>query len=184
MDEGKLYGALLNGVMKREYDGDESMTPEFLAEAVFGGAVGADAVARACTVASELMARAAHEDFDAAQIVAFLKLRGKTLSDTQRDAFVRFWRTHRAHIHEAVRARATFDPPLGRVAWRIDVKTRTMRAPDAELSEPVAIVELHGGNSGSGGGVARFEMGREQLATVLAQVEALERDIQDAASAK
>jgi len=180
MEDPKLYGALLNGVLKREYEGDASMTPEFLAEAVFGGKVSAEAVGKACAVAADLIARAAYEDYDAAQIAAFLKLRVKELTAPQREAFARFWRTHRARIHEAVRRRTTWDPALGRVAWRIDVKTRAMgTAPGTELSEPVAIVELHGGV----GGVARFEMGRDQLRDVLAQVRAVERDIQAAAGA-
>jgi hypothetical protein len=36
MDDPKLFGALLNGVQKRVFDNDQTITPELLQEQVFG----------------------------------------------------------------------------------------------------------------------------------------------------
>lgn len=196
MEQPKLYGALLNGVMKRNYEGDTTITAEFLRDAVFAanGAtdVSEEDVAHACEVASRVMERAAYEDYDVSQMEKFLKLsKNLGLSDVQKKAFAKFWLNSRAKVHEAVCRRAAWDNTLERVAWRIDVKARTMAAacaPDAgaaqaaedELHEPVAIVELHINRADAPGrrDVARFELDKAHLAEVLQQVTDIEKEIQ------
>ena len=200
MGQPKLYGALLNGVMKRNYEGDTTITPEFLHEAVFVASgqdgVSVGDVAQACDAAGRVMERAAYEDYDVSQMEKFLKLtKNLGLTDVQKKAFARFWLNNRGKIHDAVCRRALWDNTLERVAWRIDVKARTMAAatgPDAraaqaaedEQHEPVAIVELHINRADAPGkrDVARFELDKEHLAQVLQQVTDLEKDIQETAA--
>eukprot|EP00727_Mastigamoeba_balamuthi_P010827 m51a1_g6367 putative comm domain-containing protein 1 (199) ;mRNA; r:119569-120427 len=177
MEDTKLFYALVSGVAKREYEGDESITPEFLKEAVFASSSETvQDIERACGVCREVLARAAYEDYEASQLESFLKLKKTDLSQLQKDTIVRFWRNQRAKIHEAVKQRCTWDGTLQKMAWRMDVKTRTRSQPD--INEPVAIVELHINKFPEGKDVARFEMDREQLSHVLAQVEDLEREIE------
>jgi len=196
MEQPKLYGALLNGVMKRNYEGDTTITAEFLREAVFAANgvtdITEEEVAKACETANRVMERAAYEDYDVSQMEKFLKLsKNLGLTDVQKKAFLKFWLNNRSKIHEAVCKRAAWDNTLERVAWRIDVKARTMAAASAQDSgaaqaaedeqhEPVAIVELHINRADAPGkrDVARFELDREHLAQVLRQVTDIEKEIQ------
>lgn len=187
MEQPKYFGAFLNGIMKREYEGDNTITPEYLKEAIFSDfpEVTTEKITEMYNYMKELIALAAHEDYDPSQIDTFLKLKKTTLTQTQKEAFSKFWRTRRAQIHDVVCQRATWDNTFDRVAWRIDVKTRTKEslAEGVELNEPVAIYELHINLAGDQKkkDVARFEMDKDQLRDVLAQVVSIEKDIQVAA---
>lgn len=188
MEQAKYFGAFLNGLMKREYEGDNTITAEYLKEAIFSdfSEVTVEKITEMYNYMKELIALAAHEDYDPSQIDTFLKLKKTALTQTQKEAFSKFWRSHRARIHDVVCQRATWDNTFDRVAWRIDVKTRTKEslAEGRELNEPVAIYELHINLAGDQGkkDVARFEMDKEQLRQVLAQVVSIEKDIQVAAA--
>lgn len=187
MEQAKFFGAFLNGIMKREYEGDASITPEYLKEAIFSEfpEVTVEKIVEMYNYMKELIALAAHEDYDPSQIDTFLKLKKTTLTQTQKEAFSKFWRSHRGQIHDVVCQRAIWDNTFDRVAWRIDVKTRTKEslAEGVELNDPVAIYELHINLAGDQKkkDVARFEMDKEQLKEVLAQVTSIEKDIQAAA---
>lgn len=188
MEQAKYFGAFLNGIMKREYEGDNTITPKYLKEAIFSefAEVTIEKIVEMYDYMKELIALAAHEDYDPSQIDTFLKLKKTTLTQTQKEAFSKFWRGHRAQIHDVVCQRATWDNTFDRVAWRIDLKTRTKEslAEGVELNDAVAIYELHINLAGDQKkkDVARFEMDKEQLQQVLAQVAAIEKDIQVAAA--
>ena len=196
MEDPKTFSALLNGVVKRDYEGDSSITPAFLKEALFSSAgstatVDETEIASVCTVASELLARAAHEDYDPAQLEAYLRMKKDIrLSASQKEVFAKFWRAQRQRVRDSVRKKTSWECCLERVAWRIDVRVskdgedgqQAKRSEEAiGVGEPVAIVELHMKrpqfDQGGKVDVARFEMNKEQVKKLLKQVEGIESDI-------
>lgn len=146
--------------------------------------------------AAQFLADAARRDYELRELEAVLAARAPWSDAQWSAAALKFWRTHRAHVHERAVAQSVWNHRLGKLAWRVDVKQRERGdgADEPPRQEPRALVELvvtpptqsRGGQEDevqSEARVVRFEMGKEQVAATMRQLEAVQRAL-DAASRK
>ena len=95
------------------------------------------------------------------------------LSEQQKELVVRFWRNQRGKVHDLLRQNSTFNNTLQRMAWRVDVVSHAKQL--GQLNTPAAIVEMQLASRGEQAvEVLRFEMDKEKLAQVLAEIHAIE----------
>jgi len=179
MENPVRFAALLNGVAKHSFDNDEQITPAFIKEQVFPQHedVTADDVASMFERCRSVIRDAAYNNALPAQLQQLLK-KESTFSAAQQEIIVKFWTLNKDKLHAKVRKQATHAPGINKFAWRIDVKSKARAI--SEMNEPVAIVELTLGKKDQEkekAKVVRFEMDGEQLKDVLAQVDAIQRQI-------
>ena len=65
----------------------------------------------------------------------------------QAAAISRFWKNHKAKIHDVVMQRSSFGNTLKQTNWRIDLKTHSRHL--EQINTPVAIYELEVGKNDS-----------------------------------
>jgi len=181
MDNLKIFRALLNGVFKAQYEGDTSMTPEFIATELKLDPV--QSVAEMMQTCSEFINQAALNNWELKEFEEYL--RKTSLTENQITAALQFWRANKQKIHDIVIKKSNWNNELSRFAWRIDVKSRT-RNSNAEINEPIAIVEWtlnsqdtakSQNNNTNATKVVRFEMDRDQIASTLHQINSIQKII-------
>merc|ERR1712063_250195 len=72
MDNPKLFGALLNGVQKRVFESDQSITPELLQEQVFGEEASPEEISKMCEISAKVMAQAAYKNWELSKLETVL----------------------------------------------------------------------------------------------------------------
>eukprot|EP00007_Cunea_sp_BSH-02190019_P010280 CAMPEP_0174241982 /NCGR_PEP_ID=MMETSP0417-20130205/25863_1 /TAXON_ID=242541 /ORGANISM="Mayorella sp, Strain BSH-02190019" /LENGTH=181 /DNA_ID=CAMNT_0015321321 /DNA_START=55 /DNA_END=597 /DNA_ORIENTATION=+ len=165
------FRALLTGIYRRVYEGNDQITLQFLMDNVFKGTdITAEELGRLCTVCEKVLRRAGFEDWDVTNFDAIMEQ--SPLTEEQRDVFSKFWRAHRAKIHSLLVDKSSWDNELVRFSWRIDLQTKSKTV--AELDDPTAILEFAiapptslQSSAASGEAsehVVRFEMDQRQLA--------------------
>lgn len=87
-------------------------------------------------------------------------------------------------IHAQIIDKSTFNNQLKHAFWRVDVKVAS-RA-QAEMNEPVAVVELNTRNahnsSVDASTVVRFDMGRDEMSGLLKTLETVQKKIDELGS--
>eukprot|EP01088_Endostelium_zonatum_P007190 TRINITY_DN19371_c0_g1_i2.p1 TRINITY_DN19371_c0_g1~~TRINITY_DN19371_c0_g1_i2.p1 ORF type:complete len:194 (-),score=41.77 TRINITY_DN19371_c0_g1_i2:29-589(-) len=183
MEDQRGFLALLNGVLKRHFENDTSISAELVHEKVFPQ-VPVEEVKNLFDLCANVLREAVRENWEPSQLETHLQQDEQTFSATQRDVFLRFWQLHRRTLHESVVKQVTWNNSLKKFAWRIDVQTKTKNS--ADVNEPIAIVELNIDNKSqpSADGkpnkldIVRFEMDKAQLANVLSQIQNIEKQIE------
>ncbi|XP_041354207.1 COMM domain-containing protein 1-like [Gigantopelta aegis] len=180
-DDAKNALALLNGLARRDYYGHKDITNEFLKQEIFPD-MQDDEFNNLVLKFNQIMKSLVSADMDMTQLEAFLtaQMRKKegALSEIYANVFRKFWKTHRTKIHESIIAQTTWGDTLQKVAWRIDLKSQARHVD--EINTPVAIMELHVGNSQQkekAEDVLRFEMDENRLASVLSSMREIEEQI-------
>jgi len=181
MDNPKIFRALLNGVFKAQYEGDTSMTPEFIANEL---KLESSSVASMMQTCSDFITQAALNNWELKEFEEYL--RKTSLTENQITAALQFWRANKQKIHDIVIKKSNWNNELSRFAWRIDIKSRT-RSTNTEINEPVAIVEWtlnsHDTSKSQNNNttkVVRFEMDRDQIASTLHQINSIQKIITQA----
>ena len=197
----KLFLGLLNGLGKRIFLGDE-ITDEFLNERVFASSsLGEEAVAALIADLSRLLRRAAHQSWSASDLEAALAKSGGGVDAEHTAVLLAFWRKEGGKYHEALCRRSLFtNNTLDRVTWRVDVKAQASTATKSDAgreggeggaqgvggedpqSDVAAIVEMRlrdgaAGDESAGTETVQFEIDREQLADLVAQLGAVKAAI-------
>ena len=83
-------------------------------------------------------------DMDFNQLEAFLTSHTKKkeggITEEQAKIYMKFWKTHKAKIHDSVIAQNTWNSTLKSVNWRIDIKSQAKHID--QINTPTAIMEL------------------------------------------
>lgn len=83
-------------------------------------------------------------DMDLNQSEVFLTSQMKKpeggITESQANAFRKFWKNQKNKIHDAVISKTTWNNTLKNVSWRIDIKSQARRLD--EINTPTAIMEL------------------------------------------
>mmetsp|Transcript_17952 Transcript_17952/g.30535 ORF Transcript_17952/g.30535 Transcript_17952/m.30535 type:complete len:188 (+) Transcript_17952:13-576(+) len=175
----KLFAALLNGVLRRVFENDQSITPEFLKEQIFAEEdVSVDEISQLSEVSAKVMAQAAYKNWDLSKLETLLK--NSPFSEVQQEIFIRFWKLKKPDLHEKILNKCKWNDSLLQFSWRIDVKTKSRKF--NSLTEPTAIIELNVGkhdipSDDPRNNLFRFEMTKDQLSDTLKQIESIENTL-------
>ncbi|XP_078000817.1 COMM domain-containing protein 1-like [Glandiceps talaboti] len=172
---------LLNGIAKSTYYGDIDVTNDFLKEELYPN-MSLDEFQALLTKCTSLLKSIASADMDFNQLEAFLtshtKKRAGGITEEQAAVFAKFWKNHKAKIHESIVSQSTWNNTLKNVSWRIDLKTQARHID--QLHAPTAIVELqlaNGQEKTKETEVVRFEMDEDKLSGVIKKLEDIEKQI-------
>ncbi|NXN18568.1 COMD1 protein, partial [Indicator maculatus] len=91
----------------------------------------------------------ASADMDLNQLEAFLTAQTKKqggITAEQAAVLAKFWKNHRAKIHESLVSRSRWDSVLRSLSWRVDLKAQSRHL--EQINTPVAIVEMELGKDG------------------------------------
>lgn len=179
MDSQRHLGLLLSTVVKSLFE-NVSVQPQMLKEEIYAEVdVTPEAAYGLFETCRDLIEQAAAEDMEPSQFETLVQAQ-QSLSATQQDLLVKFWRSQKQEIHSSVYRKMTWNNTLQKFAWRIDLKSKTKSGGEHDLNEPTAIVELTIGKSKQAGQEAkmvRFEMDRERLATILLEINNIQQQI-------
>eukprot|EP01112_Ceratiomyxa_fruticulosa_P018825 TRINITY_DN6077_c0_g1_i1.p1 TRINITY_DN6077_c0_g1~~TRINITY_DN6077_c0_g1_i1.p1 ORF type:complete len:191 (-),score=42.36 TRINITY_DN6077_c0_g1_i1:97-669(-) len=178
MNSAKHFGALLTTIVNAlfmEGGSEASLAPATVHAEVYSDTdLTVEVVANLINVISNILKKAAYEDLELDAFETLVQSAGQSsLTPGLQDLLVKYWRTQRSKIHEQVYKKVTWNNSLHKVAWRIDVKTKSKSG--AEMNEPTAIVEVSvnpkfQSASNSGSRLVRFEMDKEQLSQTLRDI--------------
>jgi len=124
---------------------------------------------------TKVLQKAAFEDWELVQLETYLKEQ-TDFSDAQQDIFLKLWRSQKFKIHEMISKQVVWNNCLHKMAWRIDSKAKSRNVP--EMNELTTIVEMVVGDQTTkdkGAEVIRFEMDKDQLQSVLQQVNQIQK---------
>jgi len=194
----KAFRNLLQGLVKRNYFGEQIYSNEALLESLFGvssSEVGDRGDLVAEIESFETLLRAAGEgnwdDIKMEEIVTAQLARASPLfSAEQGQILIAFWSAEREKIHSALVKVSTWNRQFQDIAWRVDVKAVSKAHP--ELNEPVVFFELStatggggkksindGSNSGGRTQKAKFEMNREEVGEMVKALDQIQRKIDE-----
>lgn len=134
---------LLNGIARREYFGETEITDEFLHQELFSDLSGEqfDTMLKRYET---LMRNIVSADMDFNQLEAFLtsqmKRKQGALTQEQAAAFLKFWKSQKAKIHDVLVQKSSWNNKLKDINWRIDLKSQARHL--QQINTPVAIVEM------------------------------------------
>jgi len=185
MDSQRHLGLLLTAVVKSLFE-DIQILPDILKAEIYPDVEAAtpEGVFSLFEKCRDLIRQGASEDLEVTQFEAVVQKEGG-LSPIQQDLIVKFWRNQKQDIHSNMYKKMVWNNSLQKVAWRIDMKTKTKSAGD--VNEPTAIVELSIGRpkeEAESQKLVRFEMDRDSLARVLLQINNIQQQIDTRAAAQ
>jgi len=185
MDNPKIFRAFLNGVLKAKYEGDATITPEFIAtELKIDSVTDVSAMMQAC---GDILQQAALNNWELKEFEDYLRS-STSLTENQIVAALQFWRANKQKIHDIVIKKSNWNNGLSKFAWRIDIKSRARNSTN-EINEPIAIVEWTLNTNTQNPSnvqhddatkVVRFEMDRDQIASTLHQINSIQKIITQA----
>jgi len=96
------------------------------------------------------------------------------ISDQNGQILLKFWKSERAKIHDAVRQNSSWNNHLVKTSWRVDMKTKSNSVD--EIQEPCGIVEMRLASTlkKPSVDVFQFEIDRTQLASVMTEIQAIQ----------
>ncbi|XP_076351808.1 COMM domain-containing protein 1-like isoform X1 [Tachypleus tridentatus] len=169
---------LLNGLARREYYGDASVTNEFLHHELYPD-LSVENFNQIVDKSLQNIRRIAESDMDTNQLEAFLTSQTKRkeggLTDDEVKVFTRFWKNHRSRIHDILIQRCQWTPSLKALTWRVDLKSQTKN--NSEVNSPVAIFDIQLKNQLNDtreDDKIRFEVSEEQLTNIIEKLEEVE----------
>lgn len=184
------FQALITGLCRQNFYGEDVSLDQFSEEVYEGSGLSADEVRDHTTAVNKLLRKAAYLNLEPAALEAHLT-DSSTVNNLRAEhvqVLMRFWRTERVAIHEALLKGCMWKSQLKQLSWRIDVKTACKSK--TEMNEPTAIFELsstrgHGRSAtddatpaGSKGLEAvRFEMNREQIFSMMEKFQVIQDHI-------
>lgn len=86
-------------------------------------------------------------------------------------------------IHTSLARSSTFNNHLSDFSWRVDVKTASKNSP--EMNVPIAVVEFGleaGYKNSNSSSTVRFGMDRDEVATLIDQLEEVQKAVDNATS--
>merc|ERR1711963_775386 len=166
-DDAKSFLALLNGLSRKTYDGQDEITEEFLKEQIYPECP-QEVFDQRLNRCRGLLKSMVSGDMDMTQLEAFLaaqaKKREAPLTEEQASAVRKFWKTNKAKIHDTIIAQTMWGNTLRKVAWRIDLQAQSRNV--SEINAPSAIMELQIADNlqkEKAADVVTFEMSEDKL---------------------
>ena len=134
---------LLNGIARREYFGESEITDDFLHHELFSD-LSEEQFSAMLKKYENLMRNIVSADMDFNQLEAFLtsqmKRKQGALTQEQAAAFLKFWKSQKTKIHDALVQKSSWNNKLKDINWRIDLKSQARHL--QQINTPVAIVEM------------------------------------------
>lgn len=142
-DDRRCFGALLNGLARRNYFGNSELTDELLKEQIYPK-ISDEEFQQLVTKCTALTKSMVSVDMDFNQLEAFLtsQIRKKDsgMNEEKSNAVRKFWKNHRTKIHETQVQQTMWDTSLKQMSWRVDIKTQSKN--NDHVNAPTAIIEL------------------------------------------
>ncbi|XP_054033247.1 COMM domain-containing protein 1 isoform X1 [Dryobates pubescens] len=173
----KPLSALLNGIAQAAYYGNADITEELLHGQLYPEAAPEEFRALRAKM-SGLLQSIASADMDLNQLEAFLTAQTKKqggITAEQAAALAKFWKHHRAKIHESLVSRSRRGSVLRSLSWRVDLKAQARHL--EQLHTPVAIVEMELGKDGQGPELLCLELDEAKLSQVLRRLSEVEESM-------
>eukprot|EP01132_Coremiostelium_polycephalum_P005769 gene5769-7179_t len=182
MDQPKLYSGLLNFLLKKEFEKDESLTSlEQLKDLVFTDIdIGLDVIEFNYNKCNTIIQKASYLDSPLSSFESLIK--ESDFTSVQQECLIKFWKLNKKKIHEILYKQTRFNNSLQKMSWRLDLKTKSKQEED--LNEPSAIVELKLkknntlSTSNNNSDLIRFEMDKNQLEETLQQINNIQKHLQ------
>lgn len=183
------FQALLQGLTRRAFYDESPHSAETEIDALqqlWGDGVQEDVWRADMQTVEAVLLGAAQNHWDVAKLEEVLRSMS-LLSAESILVFCAFWGQEREKVHQLLVKRSTWNGHFKKLSWRVDVKS--VGKSGADLTEPVALFELRtqdgqqvavagGGNTGE---VCRrqvqFEMSREDVANMLAELDKVQAAI-------
>jgi len=142
-DENKKLLGLLNGIARLYYYGEEDITEAYLKEQLYED-VSLDEFNCMLTKTRNNVKSMAAADMDMAQLEAFLTSRIKKkdggITESAARVYGKFWKNHRARIHESLVKKCQWNSRLESFNWRVDMKSQSRT--ETNIASPTALLEL------------------------------------------
>lgn len=181
-ESSKHFQALLNGIAKIDYYHEEDVTEDVLQERVYPH-MDKDTFKALISKARFVLKNIVTSDMDSKQLQAFLTSQKSKkdggITETQADAFARFWKLHQNKIHQTMVQQTQWTNKLKGMTWRTDV---TMKSKNSEqINLPSAIVQLELENSLNPNKVEKiqFEVDEAKLSKIRTNLQDVEKSIAD-----
>eukprot|EP01128_Nolandella_sp_AFSM9_P006217 TRINITY_DN3147_c0_g1_i2.p1 TRINITY_DN3147_c0_g1~~TRINITY_DN3147_c0_g1_i2.p1 ORF type:complete len:184 (+),score=53.60 TRINITY_DN3147_c0_g1_i2:54-554(+) len=136
--DGRVMKAILRGILKGVYEGNEEYTPSFIKEQILSLA-GPEELEQWIDEATAILGEAAKGSWELKQFDTFLPQLGWS-DPFQYEAKV-FWKENRGKIAELLSSGSRWNNSLARFNWRMDVKTRERKVV-GEQNVSTAIIEF------------------------------------------
>lgn len=186
--DARSFQALLQGLTRRSFYDSESVesSVEALKE-LWGEGVEEENWRTDMESVDAILMGAAQNHWDVAKLDEVLRSMSPSLLSAESIlVFCAFWGQEREKIHQVLVKRSTWNGHFKKLSWRVDVKTAGKSG--ADLTEPVALFELRtqdgqqvraGAAAAAAGGrrQVQFEMGREEVADMLAELDKVQAAI-------
>ncbi|NXC39323.1 COMD1 protein, partial [Penelope pileata] len=173
----KPLGALLNGIAQAAYYGKADITEELLRGQLYPEAAPEEFRALRAKMGG-LLQSIASADMDFNQLEAFLtaqtKKQGGITSD-QAAVIAKFWKNHRAKIHESLVNQSCWDNVLKNMNWRVDLKSQSRHID--QINTPVAIVEMELGRNGQESEFLCLEFDEAKVSQMLKKLSEIEESM-------
>ncbi|XP_065595461.1 COMM domain-containing protein 1 isoform X1 [Cyrtonyx montezumae] len=174
---GKALSALLGGMAQAAYYGKADITEELLRGQLYPEAAPEEFRALRAKMGG-LLQSIASADMDLNQLEAFLtaqtKKQGGITSD-QAAVIAKFWKNHRAKIHESLVNQSCWDNVLKNMNWRVDLKAQSRH--DDQINTPVAIVEMELGKNGQESEYLCLEFDEAKVSHMLKKLSEIEESM-------
>eukprot|EP01104_Vermistella_antarctica_P001327 TRINITY_DN1137_c1_g1_i1.p1 TRINITY_DN1137_c1_g1~~TRINITY_DN1137_c1_g1_i1.p1 ORF type:complete len:190 (-),score=39.53 TRINITY_DN1137_c1_g1_i1:189-758(-) len=181
LESPKLFGAVLTGVYRRVFEDDVTITPSFLKEQIFPNAevVTEEVISALCSLLVKLLRQAAQDSWDVSKMESVLPK--TTLTDRQKEILLKFWRVKSPLVRSVNIGKVSWENSLSSLSWRIDGQSKSRHQGDLH-DEPSAIVEMKvkpgvGASNDQDESVVRFQMDRQQLTDVVAQINEIQSNL-------
>mmetsp|Transcript_13695 Transcript_13695/g.29210 ORF Transcript_13695/g.29210 Transcript_13695/m.29210 type:complete len:190 (-) Transcript_13695:233-802(-) len=129
-------------------------------------------------VITKFLQKAAENRWNCAQLEVEMKDAG--IESSSIETFLNVWRKEEAKVVAHIRDKSYWGPKLQRLAWRVDICTRSSNM--SEINEPCAVMEMSLNDQGGSPNVLRFEVDKDALTNMHKQVLRLQKALQGAAS--
>ncbi|XP_021248625.1 COMM domain-containing protein 1 [Numida meleagris] len=174
---GKALSALLGGIAQAAYYGKADITEELLRGQLYPEAAPEEFRALRAKMGG-LLQSIASADMDLNQLEAFLtaqtKKQGGITSD-QAAVIAKFWKNHRAKIHESLVNQSCWDNVLKNMNWRVDLKSQSRHVD--QINTPVAIVEMELGKNGQESEFLCLEFDETKVSHMLKKLSEIEESM-------
>lgn len=187
--EPRPFQALLNGLIKKNFYSEASITVDYLIQQLYEGSeLDSAQIVHEISVFEQILRRAAERNWDSSIVCEFLNKR--SLAEEYVSVFNAVWQKESGKIHTKLIKDVRWNNSLDRFSWRVDV--RAISKTCSEINEPIAFFEIATTNQQKNISVssntskssvvptAKFEMSRDEVAAIQAELAAIQRVFDEA----
>jgi len=176
--------AFANGVFKRTFQNDATITPEFLHEHLFAelkqGQEAVQEVAQLMDDLAKVQRHAASQAWGVAEYQEYLANTVGIANEEVIAGFVRAWKADHANAHDALVSETVWNSTYKGISWRVDLLSSGKNAPQTQVSpdggsqtqqsEPVALVQLQSTTPNGEPQSTLIELSTADVANIVSQL--------------